>query len=117
MIPRILSKRTFCFIFSMDGQIPVNGSTLYKKYIAPHLEQLEITEEEWKGYRNGLPYKVSRAIIAVHQIEEEEIEEALGMVREERNREFQKANDFDDGVVVKEACWYENRQPARMERV
>ena len=87
MIPRILTKRVFCYIFSIDGQIPIQGKTLFTKYIEPHLAEFELTEAEWKGYRRGIPTWLSRRIMEKHEILEEEVAEALVMVRKEREEQ------------------------------
>jgi hypothetical protein len=79
-IPRIIKKEIFRYVFSSDGEHPISYPTLFKNYILPHLDEIGITREEYKSYRKGIPYGVSKKIIEVHQIEDEEILHALELL-------------------------------------
>ena len=84
MIPRTITKEVFCHIFSMDGITPICYHTLWKDYVQPHLPALNISEDEYRNYTRGLPYQVGWKLIAIHQITEEEVDEALQHCQKQR---------------------------------
>ena len=82
LIPRVISKEVFRWVFS-DGERPISSQTLFKKFVDPYLDQIQISVEEYKAYRN-IPFKVNRALIRLHEIQEEELLSALEIVKQKR---------------------------------
>lgn len=83
-IPRTLTKEVFRYVFSTDGETPISYKTLFKHYIRPHLDQLEISPCQFKSYQSGIPYHINRKIISIHQISQEELFQALELCRQAR---------------------------------
>lgn len=84
MIPRTITKEVFCHVFSADGITPICYHTLWKDYVQPYLNQLSISESDYRGYSRGLPYQVGWKLIDIHQITEEEILEAIQHCQKKR---------------------------------
>lgn len=88
MKPRTITKEVFCHIFSTDGIKPISYATFFEYYVKPHLEDLGVTEREYKSYSRGLPYNLSWALLRLHKVSEEEIEAAVKSCH--RHREIYK---------------------------
>lgn len=80
-IPRTLTKEVFRYIFSVDGETPISYKTFFKHYIRPHVQDLGISECQFKSFQAGIPYHVNRKIISIHQITPDEISQAIDQCR------------------------------------
>lgn len=85
IIPRTLTKEVFRYVFSTDGETPISYKTLYRYYIRPHLQELEISSCQFKAYQSGIPYHVNRKLISIHQISSEELFSALEQCQQARS--------------------------------
>lgn len=84
MIPRTITKEVFCHVFSSDGITPISYATLYTHYVEPYLNELQISEQQYRDYVRGLPYTVGWKLIEIHQITTEEIQEAIQAAQSNR---------------------------------
>lgn len=90
--PRTISKETFCYVFAVDGERPVCYKTLWRTYIEPYLDQIGISEAEYRRHTKGLPYQIAWRIIAIHKITLPELNEAIERAthRKRRRRRIQR---------------------------
>lgn len=89
MIPRVLTKEVFCWVFSINGETPILRQTLWEKYVEPY-EEIGIGLEDWRSYAKGIPGPQCQKIIEVHQITDMEIKEALDCIARARREKAKK---------------------------